>query len=601
MKYAGMGGRVWIDSRGARALCLTCLLGALVPAAQAGCGCWTWTGQGGDDNWSTPANWSSPDGPTPTNLYTTTLIFDGHSRLTPVQNIGESFSFGTLIFATNAGAFQLAGTTNVSGQEALRNLQFGGSNPGLFVYGGGEIVIKGAVITRENPTNNTIFVASNMTLQVPWIIGGANRVVVKKGSGTLRVYEHAENQYYDTDAMSCAPEYVVEDGAVEMGTRTGRYVCADAKSGGWSADPHQFKVYRRLTIGDALGGATTAVFRLIGPAQDEVMDVATNFIITVNSDGLLDFNGVQDWNVPEADGLHLMVSNGLVRLGNSSLQVSKAQTLNLRGSARIEGNQTNSCIFYDGATINVDGCNTTAVMLADADLHKVAGSPSGVVFHVSGHTGDVAALEVTGHLGAGGAGSHLIKRGPGTMVMGNLTHAVRTNRVEEGTLQINGLSRCGATASGSQWLVLTNATLGGSGIVSNATVVVQGGTLDPGGTSVGTLTVASNVTLATEAVLVFDLARAGAGGSHTNDQLVIENGVLTGLSVATLCIVAPDGLDVDGRQFRLIRGGGNLKGQMFRAVNFVGRAGRRADVTTGNGFVDIAIRNTLGATVMIVK
>ena len=149
--------------------------------------------------------------------------------------------------------------------------------------------------------------------------------------------------------------------------------------------------------------------------------------------------------------------------------------------------------------------------------------------------------------------------------------------------------------------MLTNATLGGTGIVSNATVVVQGGTLDPGGTSVGTLTVASNVTLATEAVLVFDLARAGSGGRHTNDQLVIENGVLTGLSVATLCIVAPEGLDVDGRRFRVIHGGGNLTGQMFRAVTFVGRAGRRADVTTGNGFVDVSIRNTLGATVMIFK
>lgn len=598
MKDARTGWSVVKWRCGACALFAIGLLGALVSSAQAGT--WTWTGQGSDDNWSTPENWSSSDGPTPTSLYTTTLIFDGHSRLTPAQNISEPFSFNTLILATNAGAFQLAGTTNVSGQEAWRNLQFGGSNPGLCMYGGGSIIMKGALITREEPANHTIHVASNMTLQVPWIIGGANRVVVKKGGGTLRIYEHADFQYYYSKAKSSAPEYDVEDGTVEMGTRTGRYVLA-SNSSGWMADPDQFKVYRRLTVGDAVGGATTAVFRLIGPAQEEIMDVATNFVITVNADGLLDFNGVQDWNIAGADALHLTVSNGLVRMGGSSLHVRNGQTLRLYGSARIEGCGSSALQFYDGATNVVDGLTTCAVLSADAAFVATSGNPAGVVFHVTGHTGDVAALEVTGHLGAGGAGSHLVKRGAGTMVMDNLTHAVRTNRVEQGTLQINGLSRCCATASGSQWLVLTNATLGGSGTISNASVVVQGGTLDPGGVAIGTLTVASNLTLTAGATLVFGLARVEPGMGHTNDQLVIQNGILTGLSNAALRIEAPDRPDVDGQSFRIIRGGGNLTGLAVRAVTFAGRTGRRAVVTTGDGFVDVNIRNTLTATVLIVR
>ncbi len=574
---------------------LLAMMAAGFCCATARAGTWTWTGLGSDDNWSTTNNWR-PAG-VPSDLYTTTLVFDGNKRLMPEQDIGDSFQFGSLIFATNAGAFCLTGTTNIFGHSAWRNLQFAGSNPSLTLCGGSTVAIMGALITRVDPTNDTIAIASGMTLQLPWIIGGQSRVVVKKGGGTLRVCEHADGQYYFARSSTRGPEYVVEDGMVEMGTRTDRWVLA-SDYGSWRAAPSEVKVSYNLTVGDGIGDATSAVFRLIGPAQAEVLD--NLLVITVNADGLLDFNGVQDWCRDSEDSLRLSVSNGLVRMGGNSLYVHSGRTLDLRGGARIEGSGDSALRLYDGATNRVDGLSSCAVLAASAALIS-ADNGAGVVFHVSGRTGDVVALDVTGHLGAGGAGSHLVKRGAGTMAISNLTHAVRTNRVEEGTLLLNGVSRCAVPASAAQWAVLPHATLGGVGVISNAAVVVQGGTIDPGDAAVGCLTIDSNLVLSAGSMLRFDLACGSSGSGGTNDQLVIRRGVVTGLSNAVLRIEVPSPMDVDGQCFRIISGGGNLAGQSFGEVSLIGCRGRRADAVIGNGYVDVTIRNPDAGTGLIVR
>lgn len=554
---------------------------------------WTWTGQGSDDNWSTTNNWT-PAGP-PSSDNSTTLIFDGRNRLTPEQNLSAAFLFGNLNFTVNAGAFNLCGTTNLLGQSAWRSLQFSGSNTSLSVLGGGSVLIQGALVTPSSGATQTITVASNQSLQVPWIIGGLRRVIVKKGGGVLCVYEPADGQYFTEKSANVGPEYRIEDGLVEMGTRTNRYVLASSGAS-WTPDPTAVKVSYNLTVGDGIGAATSAVFRLIGPAQSQLID--NNLAITVNADGMLDCNGVQDWDASGA--LCLSVSNGLVRMGNSSLVVRNGKTLDLQGSARIEGDGDSAIRFYDGATNVVDGLSTCAVLAANAALVQAANA-AGVVFQVNGQTGDVAALEVTGHLGAGGAESHLVKRGPGTMVIGSLTHAVRTNRVEEGTLLLNGLSRCGTSGTGAQWLVASNATLGGAGIISNAAVVVQGGTLDPGDAAIATLTIESNLVLAAGSTLVFDLAHPNPVSGCKNDQLVIQKGVVTGLSNATLRIDVHDQEDVDWQRFRIISGGGNYTGQSFRAVALTGRLGRQASVITGDGYVDVAILNSMAGTSVVIR
>ena len=580
MKHSHGDGGAVAFRRGAGLLVMVLLVTGN-PAARAGL--WTWTGLGNDDSWSTTNNWS-PAGP-PASDNATTLIFGGCNRLTPEQDLRDAFQFGGLAFTTNAGAFCLGGTSNAFGQPGWRSLQFSGSNTSITVLGGDNVAICGALVTPASGATQTITVATGMTLQVPWIKGGLRRVVVKKGSGMLRVYEHADGQHYLERSATVAPEYRVEEGVVEMGTRTNRHVLASDGTG-WKADPAEVKASYNLTIGDGVGSATSAVFRLIGPAQTQLID--NNLAITVNADGLLDLNGVQNWD-PD-NPLSLAISNGLVRLGGSTLDLRNGHTLDLRGSARIEGVGASAIRLYDGATNFVDSGATRATLAADAALVSATNN-AGIVFQVNG------ALDVIGHLGAGGAGSHLVKRGAGTLAISNLTHAARTNRVEEGVLLLRGVSRCAALSGAAQWVVSATATLGGSGIISNAAVVAQGGTLAPGsGAVAGVFTIESDLTLAPGSALEIDLAPADPVTGRMHDQLVLQKGVLTGLTNAALRVTLHDRPGVDDQTFRIVSGGGDLAGQSFCAVTLTGRYGRYAEVSTGNGYVDLTIRSKLVGT-----
>ena len=574
------------------------LLGIGCPVAQGST--WIWTGLGADDNWSTADNWN-PSAP-PHSDDTTTLIFGGNSRLSPEQDIYGKFLFGGLVFTNTAGAFVLGGTTNVTGLRGVKSWQFSGSQmPFIRVLTTNAVALAGAVIavdgTASSPKTSVVDVVDGGLLQIPTICGGLGDVVTKRGGGLVRVCETNNGDRYAYNDTSVGPEWRVESGVVEMGVRTDRFLFAnsDSKGTNWARAAYHTKCSNNLIVGDGVGSTTSAVFRLIGSSQTQLMD--NNLVVTVNADGLLDFNSVQDWD--PAGLFCLSISNGLVRLGGSSLYVRTGRTLELCGGARIDGDGVTAIRFYDGATNLVNGMATCAVLAADAALVR-ADNAAGVVFYVSGRTGDDVALDVTGHLGAGGAGSHLVKRGAGTMAIGNLTHAIRTNCVEEGTLLIRGLSRCGLPAAGAQWLVASNATLGGAGTISNAAVVVQGGTIDPGDAAAGTLTIESDLVLTPGTTLAFDLTRAVAGGC-AYDQLVVRQGTVTGISNAALRIDVHDRLNVDGQTFRIIAGGGNFTGQAFGAVVLTGAGGgRQALVSMGDGYVDVTIRSTCAGTGIVI-
>ena len=73
---------------------------------------WTWTGNGGNPNWSTGGNWNLGSGPT--SSATTDLIFAGSNNtgtaLVPLnQNIASPFQLNNLTFASGSGSFFLGG------------------------------------------------------------------------------------------------------------------------------------------------------------------------------------------------------------------------------------------------------------------------------------------------------------------------------------------------------------------------------------------------------------------------------------------------------------------------------------------------------------
>lgn len=91
---------------------VVCALMLLAPMHFAQAAAWTWTGNGGNVNWSTGGNWNT--GTAPTSASSTDLTFAGTTNrgtaLVPLnQNIATPFQLNTLMFSSSAGSFFLGG------------------------------------------------------------------------------------------------------------------------------------------------------------------------------------------------------------------------------------------------------------------------------------------------------------------------------------------------------------------------------------------------------------------------------------------------------------------------------------------------------------
>lgn len=125
------------------------MLLAAVVAGSAGTG-WSatiWDGGGGNDNWSTGANWDDNVAPTSG----ATLHFAGATRLTPSNDLAAGTAFGSLYFDSGAGSFTLGGNAIAPG------------------------------VTIENNSSET------QTVAMPLLVAGGSTVLIRTilGSGDL--------------------------------------------------------------------------------------------------------------------------------------------------------------------------------------------------------------------------------------------------------------------------------------------------------------------------------------------------------------------------------------------------------------------------------
>lgn len=117
----------------------------------------TWDGGGGDDNWTTPANW---DGDVTAPSAGDNLIFTGTTRTTPNNNFAADTAFGSITFDNTAGAFTIGGNrivlsgsiTNDDGDLQTLNLAIGGN----FIVTGssGAITLNGNISAGSPVTKN---------------------------------------------------------------------------------------------------------------------------------------------------------------------------------------------------------------------------------------------------------------------------------------------------------------------------------------------------------------------------------------------------------------------------------------------------------------
>ncbi len=122
--------------------------------------------------------------------------------------------------------------------------------------------------------------------------------------------------------------------------------------------------------------------------------------------------------------------------------------------------------------------------------------------------------------------SPLWKEGPGTLVLAGPNQNSGTWTVTNGTLLVNG-------SSGSGDVTVYGGVLGGTGTISGTVTIEVGGVLSPG-TSIGTLTLNSNLTLLGDAM--FEVNKSL---TQSNDVVVVADEITAGAGTITINNLGP--------------------------------------------------------------
>ncbi|MDO9105950.1 MAG: autotransporter-associated beta strand repeat-containing protein [Methylovulum sp.] len=263
----------------------------------------------------------------------------------------------------------------------------------------------------------------------------------------------------------------------------------------------------------------------------------------------------------EATGSGITIDNAIA-LGNSDGTVSNANALTLSGV--ISGAGGADLTKSGAGTLTLSGTNTyagattvsagTLSVAADSNLGTGTVTLNGGTLEATGSgitidnaialgssdgtVSNANALTLSGVI-SGASGADLAKSGAGTLTLsGTHTYAGATT-VSAGTLSVTGV--LGATSGVT---VSSGATLGGSGSVfatssSNILTVNNGGTLAPGVSGAGTLTVNGNLAIDSGGTLSQDINGTTAGTGYDQIQ-VIGTVNITGASLSALTGFTPN-------------------------------------------------------------
>jgi outer membrane autotransporter protein len=180
------------------------------------------------------------------------------------------------------------------------------------------------------------------------------------------------------------------------------------------------------------------------------------------------------------------------------------------------------------------------------------------------------------------------KTGSGKLILTEDSSAFTgATAVNAGTLSVNG------SLAGSTLTVASGATLGGSGTVGD-TLIQSGGHL-AAGNSVGTLSIAGNLTLASSSNLDVELGAPGVSSASpgVSDRLVVSGDLaLNGVVNLSQSADAADGVAGIG-YYRLITYGGALTSNTATINSTLSLSNVNYALQAGSGRVDLYISNAL--------
>ncbi len=131
--------------------------------------------------------------------------------------------------------------------------------------------------------------------------------------------------------------------------------------------------------------------------------------------------------------------------------------------------------------------------------------------------------DVIGDLGG------ITKTGAGTLVLTASNNFNGETVVNGGALVINGTNACNPSVWDAGRVTVNGGTLGGSGLISGPVTVNNGGTIAPGA-SIGTLTLATSLTLGSGSTSLFEVTNGAAG------DLLVVNGNLNIAANSTIAV-----------------------------------------------------------------
>lgn len=490
----------------------------------------TWTGDGGNGNWTDAANWN-PNGVPAAGA---NLIFGSSTELTVDTEANRSL--GTLTFSSGAGAYTienntltLAGnlTNNSTSLQTITSSLALAANLTLAATAG-DLALSAIQLTNSNTARTLTFDgAKNTTVAGVISDGGSDSNLIKNGTGTLTL--QGTNTYSGTTTLNAGVTAVGSSAALGDGSATNTLIF----NGGTLQATANLSL--PATSGSARGITLTGAGFIDSNSFD--VDIATTIsgagALAKLGDGTLTLTG--DNTYQNVTAIH----QGVVNIQSATALGSTAAGTAVAGGAalELEGGLTvgaealalnGSGINENGALRSVSGTNTygggvtlgsASEIQVDADSLALTGAVNlSTYLLTTDATGD---LTISGIISGSGG---LTKEGAGTLALTANNTFTGTTTVSAGLLQVgtggSSGNLTGALVNNSQveFNSTTNATYAGA-ISGNGTIEKLGS---------NTLALTGNTTAFTGTTTITDgtlqIGASGATGSLSGD--IVNNATL---------------------------------------------------------------------------
>ncbi|WP_435009178.1 autotransporter-associated beta strand repeat-containing protein [Tundrisphaera lichenicola] len=438
---------------------------------------YTWTGLGGDNNWSTAANWDTNSVPTSGS----NLVFpSGAARLSNNNDLsGRTF---------HSVEIDESGYT-ISGNSIT--LQNGISNAFLTTFSSGSASF---ALDVTMAASETFDIAPGGTLALSGAISGTGFGLIKADLGTLILSGSSANTYTGIT--------LVNDGTLALGKTAGvNAIGGDLYAGDGSGigDTVLLMASNQIPDGSAVYANEGALFDLSTFSETFTSLTLAGASIDVGSGGVLGISGSITSNIPANDVTSTISGAGTLALSNANgtlLPINVSQDVNLNVDLRIGvgitgsnrgfqklGNGTmalsSSSSTYDGNTNAEGGIIQVESNNALGNTNTVVVATGGSVYFKGVNLSSDRAFSLTSGAGFNGGNAIDVLTGYATLTGSILLADDSKIGAEDGaTLTINGTIFDSGDPPYPQLMISNGATgrtvLGGTNTYSGNTTILSG-------------------------------------------------------------------------------------------------------------------------------